>query len=128
MFALVDLDVDGTMERAFLAHTDLNVRKNSDLSQIAQHFGVSIADPADFDFFTSRRLPQRAEGAFFNLPIFGRNGISVWIDGWMAKSLIDLLLEFLGNNVFQLFRLCMDFVPAVAEYFRKVEFDQAVVT
>ena len=69
---------------------------------------------------------QRLELPANELAVAARNGIAVRIDFGVAEHLVDALDQPIGDDVFELFGLVVDLVPAHADDLHQEQLDEPV--
>ena len=62
-----------------------------------------------------------------HLELAGRDGIAMWVVGWIAERLANALFQHLGNDVFEPVSLIMHLVPGKPEFFMQEGLQETVV-
>ena len=92
----------------------------------AQEHRVLIGHARDHHLDSGRAGEERLEVALEDRPFLAGNRVAVRVGLGMAKHLVDAIEQPIGNNVFEVFGVIVDLVPAHAHDLHQEQFDQAM--
>ena len=122
-----DRDEHRAAERGLVSNLQLGAEVKPLLVEIAQQLGAAVADLRDADHPSRLDVRQPLVVVDGDGSLLGGNRLAVGTHGRIPHGAVDVLLEVLGDGVFETLRLGVDTVPPVPEGLREVELEQPVV-
>ena len=113
-------------ERVGADDSHFGVEGEALLGEMLEEFGIAIGDASDAAGSTGFEVDQGGEILLGHLSVGAGDGGAVGIDFGAAEQFIDAVDEAVGDGVFELFGVSVDFIPAEAEGLNEEQLDESV--